>query len=146
MSNSEFYRTFEHTADLGIETWGIDLAEVFSNAAKALFSEMTRRSLPEPKVGPIDIKVEASDLEDLLVRWLSELLFLSETKKITFTRFVILNIEKINSEEKIKLEAKVWGVDFSEATPELAVKAITYHALKIEKTENGFLARFVADI
>lgn len=140
MSSSEFYRTFKHTADLGIETWGSSLEDVFSNAAKALFCEMTHRSLPEPEIGPIDVRVEGSDLEDLLVRWLEELLFLSETKKITFTKFEIVNLEKT------RLEANVWGVNFSEAAPELGIKAITYHALKLEKTKDGYSARFVADV
>lgn len=146
MNSSEFYKTFEHTADLGIETWGSTLEEVFANAARALFSEMTRHQLPKAKVGPFNVVVEAFDLEDLLVRWLSELLFLSETKKIIFTRFEVLNIEKTISDGKTRLEAKVWGIAFSELTPEIAVKAITYHALKIEETKSGYMARFVADI
>ncbi len=116
------------------------MASVFANAARAIFTEMAGEPLTGTERGPIRIEVSASTLEELLVRWLEELLFLSATRRIIFTKFDIAEISET------RVEAEAWGVDFSEAPPELEIKAVTYHELKIEKTEKGYRARFVADI
>jgi len=140
MREAEFYRTFEHTADLGIETWGEDLESLFINAARAIFTEMTGGLPAKSGKGPIYVKASALNTEELFVRWLEELLFLSATKEMVFTRFEISKLGETD------IETKAWGVAFSEAPPELEIKAVTYHELKIEKTDEGFKARFVADI
>ena len=140
MGEPDFYTTFEHTADLGIEVRGSSLKELFENAAKAVFAEMAGKVLEQANKGPLTVKVSAPNLEELLVRWLDELLYLGETKEMIFTKFEITNM----SEDSI--EARVWGVDYSEAAPELEIKAVTYHDLKLEKTEDGYMARFIADI
>jgi SHS2 domain-containing protein len=126
------YEFIEHTADIGIKAYGDTLEESFANAALGMFNVMTEVSKVEP-VGEYDVKVESDNLEDLLVDWLGELLFLHETQDVLLSEFEV----KI---EDLSLTAKVRGETLDRKKHELKddVKAITYHMLEVNK-EGGYL-------
>ena len=67
------YELIDHTADVGVKAYGESLEQAFENAAKAMFDIIADKSEIE-SVGQYDIVLEADDLEQLLVDWLSELL------------------------------------------------------------------------
>ena len=71
------YELIDHTADVGIKAYGKTLSEAFENAAKGMFDIITDSSEIE-SIGQYNIELEAPDLEQLLVDWLSELLYLFE--------------------------------------------------------------------
>lgn len=135
------YQPLEHTADTGVVAYGRDLPELFENAAYGLFDlmyglESLTASGPEERVA-----VSAAGVEDLLVAWLEELLFLSETEERAWCRFEVGEIEEG------RLEARVEGVPFSEV--ELAgppVKAVTYHDLEVTETDQGWCATVIFDV
>jgi len=93
---------------------------------------MTDVSKVEP-VGEYEVKVESDNLEDLLVDWLGELLFLHETQDVLLSEFDV-NIEGHS------LDAKVRGETIDREKHELRddVKAITYHMLEVNQ-EEGYL-------
>ena len=81
-------------------------------------------------IGQYNIELEAPDLEQLLVDWLSELLFLNSAKNLVFGFF------KIDLDEKNKkLTAKVFGQKFDLSKHKIGaeIKAVTYHMLKVKK-------------
>jgi len=73
------FEILEHTADIGIVARGKNLAEVFAQAAKGMFSLITDLNTVEERVER-RVKVEAPDIESLLVAWLNELVYLFDTK------------------------------------------------------------------
>ncbi len=126
------YEFIEHTADIGIKAYGGSLDESFANAALAMFEVMTDVSKVKP-VGEYEVRVEAENLEDLLVDWLGELLFLHETQDVLLSEFDV----KIDN---LSLDAKVRGEALDREKHELKddVKAITYHMLEVNERE-GFV-------
>lgn len=126
------YEYIEHTADIGIKAYGESVAESFANAALGMFNVMTDVSKVEP-VGEFDVRVESDNLENLLVDWLGELLFLHETQDVLLSEFDV----KIDG---LSLDAKVRGETIDREKHELKddVKAITYHMLEVNQ-EEGYL-------
>lgn len=123
------YELIDHTADVGIKAYGKTLSEVFENVAKGMFDIITDSSEIE-SVGQYNIELEAPDLEQLLVDWLSELLFLNSAKNLVFGFF------KMDLDEKNKkLTAKVFGEKFDLSKHKIGseIKAVTYHMLEVKK-------------
>ena len=96
------YKVIDHPSDIGIEAFGKDQKELFQNAAYGMMDMMfeTFEAKPDQK---FDIKVSAENMESLMVSWLSELLYIADSKKVQLSAF---NISKITDEE---LEASALG-------------------------------------
>ena len=69
------YRILDHTADIGIEVHGSNLSDLFSQAALALVDLLTDRHSLAREVEKI-IRIEGTDLEDLWINYLREVLYL----------------------------------------------------------------------
>jgi SHS2 domain-containing protein len=125
------FELFEHTADIGVRAFGADLADAFAYAALGMFEVVTNVD-SIGSVGEIEIELDASDIEELLIRFLSELLFLLDTRKMIMSEFEI----EIN-EPDVKLKAKVKGETFDPKKHEYKteIKAVTHHILEIKKLE-----------
>ena len=125
----EKYELIDHTADVGVKANGETLAEAYENAAKAMFDIITDNSEIE-FVGQYKIEIESEDLEQLLVDWLSELLFLNSAKSLVFSHFKI----ELNKKEK-KISANVFGEKFDLSKHKIGteIKAVTYHMLEVRK-------------
>ena len=123
----EPYEFIDHTADIAIKASGKTLAETFENAAKAMFDIITDKSEIE-SVGQYGIELEAPDLEQLLVDWLSELLFINTSQNLVFGFFKVELDEK-----KKKLSTKIFGekYDISKHKVGAEIKAVTYHMLEV---------------
>jgi SHS2 domain-containing protein len=135
------YETFDHTADVGIRVFGGTIEEIFINAAWALFDLLTDLdSIRETMIR--EITVEGGDREDLLVRWLSELLFLCEGQGFLFRQFCISSLTATS------LKAMVRGEIFdpSRHAFKTEIKAVTYHQVEIIHKGETWVARVIFDI
>jgi SHS2 domain-containing protein len=135
------FEILEHPSDLGIEARGATMAEAFRNAALGLMSVIAGSSKIESNEER-SISILAHDRENLLVRWLTEILFLYDAEKFLTAdaRFDMMNNTSLN--------ATILGQQFDASKHELKldVKAITYHKLKVEKLEDSWIARVFVDI
>ena len=131
------FEEIEHTADLALRVYGQDMRELFVNAAHGMFSLMVEPSVEEPTCER-EVELEAIDHESLLVDWLNELIYLHEVEWETYSRF---NIETLSP---TKLEAHVTGGPTKSKTK--AIKAATFHDLRINETANGFVTTIVFDV
>ena len=124
-----FRSLIDHTADVGVKAYGKSVSEAFENAAKGMFDIITDKSEIE-NTGQYNIELEAPDLEQLLVDWLSDLLFLNSAKNLVFG-FIKVEID----EKKSKLTAKVFGEKFNLSKHKIGaeIKAVTYHMLEVKK-------------
>ncbi len=121
------YRYLEHTADTGIEAWGATLADAFAEAALGLFALMVDPSTVKERTERRFV-VRGDDVEDLLVRWLSELIAVVDSEGLLLRRFAI------DSFEGKTMVARGWGetLDPSRHEVRVAVKAATYHRLSVD--------------
>jgi SHS2 domain-containing protein len=121
------YELIEHTADVGVKAYGKSVAEAFEHAAKAMFDIITDKSKIE-SVGQYDIELDSTDLELLLVDWLSKLLFLNGAKNLVFSKFEV----RIDG---MHLVAHVYGEQYDVKKHKMGVeiKAVTYHMLQVHE-------------
>ena len=139
------FEILEHTADIGIMAYGKTKREVFINSAKGMF-EIIAGNNNDIANNNFSCKVilKAENLENLLVAWLNELLYIGET------RLVILNKFHIKELSNFQIKAEVEGIKINPPSVKIEkeIKAVTYHCLEIKKDEErGFWsARVIFDI
>lgn len=135
------YETFEHTADLGLRVRAADLETLFAEAGRGLTS-MIAANLDEVRpVKEIALSVPGTRPDELLFDWLTELLYLFETRHLLLTSF-----EVHLDEAGLRATARGEEADDSRHQLEHEVKAITYHGLKLEPADGGWLAEVIVDI
>ena len=135
------YEPIDHTGDLGMRVFGGDLSELFAHAAWGLFDLMTDAERIEPRINR-DLTVEAMDLEDLLVRWLGELLYAFDTD-----RFLSASVT-FHALEPSRLHATLSGEGFDAKRHPIdtEIKAVTYHQIAVEHLDSGWQAQVIFDI
>ena len=132
------FEEFDHTADVGIRAYGATLDELFENAAAGMFSLVADLEAVEPR-GEVEVRVDGEDLGGLMVNWLQELLFLHETQRLLLCEFEV----KLKD---LSLTARARGekIDKRRHELKLAVKAVTYHNLKVDPAKG--VAEIIFDI
>lgn len=135
------YEILEHPADVGIEARGKTLAEAFAQAAEGLTFLMFDPGSVVVREGR-RIELTASDVDQLLVRWLSEVLYLFDGCGFAPKRF------DVQLPTRESLTATVQGEMFSASrhTARTDVKAVTYHLLHIQEAPDGCVVRVYMDI
>ncbi|MQY61198.1 hypothetical protein GH153_05115 [bacterium] len=152
------FRVIDHTADIGLLIKGKNKEELFAEAARGMFSIIAGGRL-NPHLPPLShppdgspslrgriekggirIEVEGLTLEELLVAFLSELLYLAEKEKAIFNRFKV-EIKKMKNgfylQGRIRKNSQI---------PKREVKAATYHNLKVEKKGNFWQTTIILDV
>jgi SHS2 domain-containing protein len=135
------YEIFEHTADFGIRARADSVDELFADAARGLFSLMVTNLDQVRTVEDIAFQLDGDDREELLHDWLAELLYTFSARRIVLAKFDV----KIGSSG---ISATAWGepLDPSRHEIDVEVKAITWHALRVELTAEGWLAEVIVDV
>lgn len=132
------YRLLDHTADVQIQAFGSSIAQIFENSATAVFEQIADlrnvRATGEEK-----IVIESPTLEELLVDFLNELVFLHSTMSYIFSSFSVMI-------EGLRLECSARGEKIDRRRHRLKndVKAVTYHMLEFN-TREGY-AKFIIDV
>ena len=134
------FTILEHPADLGIEAYGTTLAGAFEHAADGLMSiivDLTNVELSESR--PVD--VSGSDSGQLLVRWLTEVLWLFDGQQFVGKEFRIVHLDETS------LKGIVVGERLAAKHQTLTdVKAVTYHQLLIHQTDERAEVTVFVDI
>ncbi len=135
-----------HTADVLVIAHGRSLEEAFEQAALGVYEVMTDTKKVEPRIEK-HVEVEGFDLENLLYRWIEELLIITDSEGLVFSRFRVERIEK-RGEEEYYLVARAWGEPFDPDKHEhrTIVKAMTYAMMEIRRENNCWHVQFVVDI
>lgn len=140
----ERYRILPHTADGKFRAFGATREEAFANAALAEASLMWDWWTIKP-LRSIPVTIEGRDPEQLLYKFLEEILYLHETKRFLLGGVEDLKIE--NGGEGFRLSAVLWG-DETGGRYEIFgdVKAVTYNEMKIEPGCDGWTIQVVVDM
>jgi SHS2 domain-containing protein len=137
----ENYEILEHTADIGIRVKATDLAGLFKNAGLAICAiSAEKQAIIDQEKYKIIVRQKASNVEELFVNWLNELLSLSAVEALIFEDI------QINQVGDNFIEAVAIGSDIKNYKVNTEIKAATYHQLKVEKTTFGWQAEVIFDV
>lgn len=134
------YEVLDHTADVAIRAHGESLERLFEIAAGGMF-DLIAEVGETTSEGEEEITVEAMDLETLLVGWLRELLLKFELSGQYFVRFSVVSVNPTS------LQARAGYISFDPDRHSLLrhIKAVTYHALQVERQDDGWQVTIVFD-
>jgi len=129
------------TADLTVEAWGDTLEEAFGSVARAMFNSMT----PIEGIRGAEsrsFEVEADDLGGLLFNFIDELLYIHEVELMVFSGFELVIDQARN---RLNAVCRGEGFDLSRHEQGIAIKAVTFHNMSIDKVDSGWEIRVVLD-
>ena len=135
------YSIVDHTADIGIAIEAPSLEDLFETAATALFEILSDTATVAPRQR-WRIQVRGTDREELLVAWLSELLYLHDADRVLLCRF---NVESITETNLIGVAE---GEEYDPGRHRIAteIKAVTHHQISVRLEESCWRARVVLDV
>ena len=137
----EKYETFSTTADVGIRIRGSGYKEFLQSAVKGLnllyFDDHNLSSSASSSAYPFEF--HGDSLENILVNLLSEIVFLLQNEnKVT----IGLKIKEIN---ETVLNADLLTIP-ADKEPNLEIKSVTYHNLKVNRENNVLSTEIIFDI
>ncbi len=128
----------EHVSEVCLRVEAATQRELFEEAGRAL-AELSADVAPEEAFHAEErVELRARDRGALLVAWLNELIFRSETRKLVYDGLSVQQVDDTS------LVALVRGRE--PKSPRTAVKAATMHGVRIEQAANGFTAAVVLDV
>jgi|LSQX01.1.fsa_nt_gb SHS2 domain-containing protein len=146
--NSKFddFELVEHTADIGLKIYGKDKRELFINAARGMFFLITGSVVSSVRDKPkkyFTVESSASNLEDLIISWLNDILYIYDTEFVIFYEYTI------NSMTEKRIKARVAAIEIEGSPYQIIkeIKAVTYHDLHVYQNKDGrWEANIVFDI
>ncbi len=140
------FKELEYIAgEAAFEAAGKTESELFENAALALCEQMadTRKIKAVKK---IRVELHAPKLDLLLHNFLSEIVFLKDSKSLIFKN---VSVKVSKNPSGFELRATLAGQDAERVNAKavrIDVKAVTFHDLRVEKKGNTWHAQVVLDI
>jgi SHS2 domain-containing protein len=132
------YEILEHKADLKIRTFGKTKEELFENAMVGMFGGARYEKEVKSQKSKVKIEISSPDLPSLLIDFLSEVLYLCETKKLVFEK---VKFQKFTDNE---IEAILIGKKLNRMG--VHIKGVTYHDLEISQRNKTWQATILFDI
>lgn len=142
------FQKTDHTADEGIRAWGKDGKEMFEEAAKGMISILVDPATVFP-AEKRQLEIKAATVEELLLVWLKEILFLCYTENIVFSEFQIEkdNLSKVNA-EAYYLYGYLAGEKLNTSRHGICkeIKSITRHGFYVKKGNPWWEANILFDV
>lgn len=126
---------------MAVVAYGKSLQKLFAHAAEGLIYIIAD---PDQigKTEKQEIKLRGTDFENLLIKWLGEVLYLFEVKEFLGKEF------KIYSLQEKYLHAEIAG-EFYNSKKHLIkteIKAVTYHQLVLKQQKGKWTAKIIFDL
>ena len=135
------YNLLDHKTDLKIKVKAKTKEKLFQDACLAMSEAILPQKLGQyPEQEEVEVTVKAKTLEDLLVNFLNEVLYLGDVNNLSYRAKEFPNF----SDKKLKAKLIGYSVPADQFTTE--VKAATYHGLEIKKKDNRFETTIIFDI
>jgi len=135
------YRLLDHTADFRVHVFGSTPEELFSNAACAMFDQVTDPELLKGLDSQV-LEVTGADWPDLMINWLRELLYIwTGEGKLVKTVYVSSINENL-------ISANILFDNYSQNQHVIKneIKAVTYHRIHVGKGPSGWEAKIILDV
>jgi len=130
------FREIEHTADWELEVWAPDIPALLVQAAHGMYALVDTRLENENTIIR-NLTIQADDYEELLVSFLTELIFIAEDEGLGFYQYDLRIDDDL-------LRAELHGKPIETQNKE--IKAVTYHNLSVIETSNGYTTNIVFDV
>ena len=158
------YETFEHTADMGLRIRAAELGDLFADAARAMFSVMVADLGSVRPSEAVSIVLDGGPPDELLRRWLAELLYVFNVRRMLFCDFEVQvgaesgpGVEGVATTSSdpfsqpaalgpLRAIARGEPIDFARHLMDVEIKAVTWHGLKVQREPDGWLAEVIVDI
>ncbi len=137
MTTTAGFREISHTADWELEVWAPDLTGLLEQAAQGMYA-ISGTCFQPGECEKRSLDLHALDAESLLVRFLSELLWLGQQENLAFDTFFF------TLSPDWKLHVELTGAHIS--SQEKEIKAITYHNLVIHRKSKGLAVNIIFDV
>lgn len=134
-----FYE-IEHTADWALTVYAPDLAGLLEQAARGM-STLSGTTLQSGPRGVQELIITGHDPEHLLVKFLTEILYFEQEKKLGFEGF---DLKDCHTLDGLTLTARLTCAPIESQQKE--IKAVTYHNLQIQHTPHGLETTIVFDV
>jgi SHS2 domain-containing protein len=131
------WKILDHTADMGIRVDAPDLPLLFREAACALV-HFTGAGSPD-REETFEVAASGIDREDLLVRWLQELLYLVMVKDVRVSGIEVDRLTETDVHVRMQGARRKGGL-------QREVKAVTYHGLRIARQGDSWEASIIVDL
>ena len=149
MTQKQPFIYLDHIADIRFIAYGKTIETLFENAAKAMLTVIADIEAIQPE-NKFDVELETDSLENLMVDFLSELLFLFDSEETVIGNVDVKKIEQKNKggNEKYSIVAAVSGepINSNKQNFKTEVKAVTYNGIRVEKTTEGYETEVVLDL
>lgn len=133
------YKIMDHTADVLVRCEAGTWEGLLTSAAEALYAIALENPRTDATL-PRTLRADAPGREELLIRWLQELLYLLDTQG-----YVAVEVEfEVLSENRLEARAKGYVCSGKDRAEE--VKSATYHHLEIRRDAGRYRAEFVLDL
>jgi SHS2 domain-containing protein len=138
------YHSLEHKSNSGFSVEAPSLQRLYIDAASALTDLMVKLDLIA-EIEKRTLTVEAATQDQLMVKWLNEILFLFEKEKFLSKRIVF------NHFDGKKISASLFGEMYrpTHHGHVSEIKAVTYHQLELgmrSEPEHVFYAKIFLDL
>lgn len=135
------YELIDHTADTGIRVWAPSLPDLFAEACRALFEQITDlKQIKHPHVQIIC--VDGIDRTDLLINWLRACLL-----EWTANQRLIRSVKIVEIRDTwLKARVLVRAFDPQKHPVFEDIKAVTYHGANLSPTSDGWQAQVIFDV
>jgi SHS2 domain-containing protein len=130
------YEEIPHTADWSLRVWADDFAGLLAESARGMYW-LAGAELAEGPREKRKYETEEPDGESLLVAFLTELVYYTEQENLGFDDF---DIQLKNG----RLRVEMGGAPLKSF--DKAIKAVTWHNLKIIETARGLEVEIVFDV
>ena len=135
------FKILSHTSEIGIEVRGRDLSAIFQNAAAGLLAVFDKRGKVKTRT-TVSIRMRSSSAEALLVHWLSELVFLVQTRHWLFGKIEFPRLQETSLSATLQGESMRRGVHRIGRE----IKAVTFHQLRIVRDKDALKATVLFDV
>lgn len=141
MDKEKNYRITARQSELAVRIVGTSQANLFVNAAVALFDVLTESDRIEAKEH-MQLEVEGTDRDDLLVNWLRELLYLYQGSAYLLSEFNIREVK--DTVVRAEVGGEKLDPDRHEVKQEIA--AVAYHKSHMQKTGDQWIAQVIFEV
>lgn len=133
-------------ADVAVEVTSNSFEALLVDAAKALAATQIKNVEEVRSKIKKKIIIKGKNEEELLFKFLEELIFLKDRDLVIFTKFKEPKLEHSKKELIFSCIAEGEKIDFKKHISLVDVKAITMHLFEVKKRRTGWKARFVLDV
>jgi SHS2 domain-containing protein len=141
MDNERNHRIIARQSELVVRVVGTSQINLFVNAAFALFDVITDTEKIDTQER-LQLEVEGSDRDDLLLNWLRELLYLYQGSAFLLKEFNVQEMK--DTSVKAQVSGEKLDPDRHEIKQEIA--AVAYDQSHMQKTGDQWIAQVILEV